>query len=208
MKRWLTNGMIAGYLGAVVIGVAAHAVQFHSNSHPLNYFFVWDMFCGWSAWEQRLHVVGEGDSGTLYELAPGPWANFKPYGDISRHHYDSLANHAGAIAANTLRQTEHEPIRRVFLYEEVWAKKYNLPDSLKQKLTPVPGERRSYFHLRHIYAGDGTPIQKGPSWYEMESKNSLMNNPRLRRDTGLGRPAYVIDRHLARSGTALRNFSH
>lgn len=197
MKRWVTNGIIVCYLSVVVAGVAAHAVQFHSHSHPLSYFFVWDMFCGWSAWEQRLHVVGEGDSGMLYELAPGPWGNYKPYGDIPRHHYDSLANHAGDIAVNTLRHTQHEPIRQVFVYEEVWAKKFNLPDALKENLAPVPDERRSYFHLRNIYAADGTSLRREPSWFESRISQSLMNNPRLQQDTGRGRPVYLIDQQIA-----------
>ncbi len=195
MKRWLKNGFIVGYLSAVLAGVAAHAVQLHANSHPLTYFFVWDMFCGWSAWEQRLHIIGEGESGTLYELAPGPWGEFQPYGDVARHHYDPFVNHAATIAVNTLNHTSHEPIERIFIYEEAWAKKYNLPPEIRQHLTPVPQTRRTYFHLRDIYSADGRPRQRGTSWVDFQTQKALVENTRLQRDIHRSRPVVLFARY-------------
>ena len=84
MKRWLTHLLISGYLLALFGGIASHTLNLGAVSHPGMYFFVWDMFCGWSSYADRIQVVGEGESGTYYQLAPGPWGEFKPYGKIGR----------------------------------------------------------------------------------------------------------------------------
>lgn len=197
MKRWLTHGVIAGYLSVIVLGVLAHAVQYREHDHPAMYFVVWDMFCGWSAWEQRLHIIAEGESGEFYNLAPGPWGEYRPFGEIARHHYDPFVNHSGRLAINTLRQTKHEPIPRLYVFEESWAKKHNLPPHLKQKLTPVPDEKRSYFSLKNIYAVDGSVLSQNPSWVAKQQQKSLQNNPRLQLQIQSSQPAYLLDREVA-----------
>lgn len=194
MKRCLSHGFIMLYLGTVVFGVAAHAIQFRSNSHPLMYYIVWDMFCGWSAWEQRIHVVGEGESGTLYELAPGPWADYQPFGDVSRQNYDPFLNHVVRMGVNSVRHTDHEPIRKIYVFEEVWQKKFNLPEPLRDRLNPVPGELQSRFHLRYVCAGDGTVREKRPSWFDTQIQMGLMNNPRLQQLAARNTNVYVTQR--------------
>ena len=63
MKRWFTSLGIAAYLTALAVGFVSHAVDYGTDCHPIMYFLVWDMFCGWSAYEGRLHLIGEGESG-------------------------------------------------------------------------------------------------------------------------------------------------
>lgn len=206
MKRWFSHCVITLYLGCVLFGVAVHAVEYREHDHPAMYFIVWDMFCGWTAWEQRLHIIGEGESGEYYELAPGPWGDYEPFGNLDRHHYDPFVNHAARMAVNTLHQTQHEPIHRVFVIEEVWAKKYNLPVGLQQELTPVPGEKRTYCYVRDVYTADGTVIRRGLSWFSDQAKQSLWNNPRLARQTQFGRPQYVVSRpENVRAGEVYRS---
>jgi hypothetical protein len=94
------------------------------------YYFVWDMFCGWSAYDSRMHIVAEGESQTFYRLTPAPWGEFQPFGSLGREHYDSFNGHGVNIGMNVLKHTQHEPMVRLFVIEESWAKKYNLPDAV------------------------------------------------------------------------------
>ncbi len=80
MRRWLASGFIASYLAFLGWGIISHALKFHSVSHPIMYFAVWDMFCGWQAYESRVHIVAEGESGQMYQLSPPPGMSSPPLG--------------------------------------------------------------------------------------------------------------------------------
>lgn len=179
MKRWLASGTIAAYLSVMFYGLAAHALNYKPNSHPSMYYIVWDMFCGWSAFSSRTHVIGQGESGRYYQLSPPPWGEFRPFGDLGRQHYDPFMNHTPAIAINTLRHTQHEPIQQMYVVEETWAKKFNLPDKLWQQRYPEPKQPYSYFHLRQVLRGDGTEIRRNDSWFAWQTRQSVNDNPRL-----------------------------
>ena len=183
MKRWISHSVIATYLGILLFGVTAHAVQYREHSHPFMYYIVWDMFCGWSSWEQRTHIIGEGDSGTLYELAPGPWGTYHPYSDLSRHNYDPFFTHSLRLAQNTLRHTDHEPLHTIYVVEESWAKKHNLPSHLAEKLAPVPTDKSPYFHIRKTFRADGTLVHDGAGWLDVQAQLCRMDNPKLKRAT-------------------------
>ncbi len=193
MKRWLAMGTIAAYLGALLLGVASHALNFKHSSHPVMYFLVWDMFCGWSCYENRLHIIGEGESGRFYRLAPGPWGEFDPFGDISREHYDPFVNHAASVALNTLRHTDHEPMQRIYVVEENWAKKYNLSDELWAKRYDEPKDPHSYFHVRQILNERGEKLAQNPGWYDYQAGFCLSDNPRIWRDANRGKPFYQVN---------------
>lgn len=45
-----------------------------------------------------------------------------PYGDLDRLHYDVLGNSHRKMALNALKRTDHEPIHRIVIIEEVWPK--------------------------------------------------------------------------------------
>ena len=192
MKRWLAGATIATYLSVLFAGVASHALGFRQASHPGMYFIVWDMFCGWSGYENRLHIIGQGESGRFYEISPAPWKQIKPFGDLERHHYDPFANHSGSIALNTLRNTQHEPMRKIMVIEECWAKKFNLPDRLWQKRYTEEKQPYSYFHLRKEYSPDGTLVTQNQSWFEYQDHLALSDNPRLWADARKGKPVYHV----------------
>lgn len=194
MKRWLTSTFIVLYLGALSWGIVAHAVKLLPHVHPAMYFVVWDMFCGWSSYESRLQIIAEGESGRYYELAPPPWGEIKPFGNIGRRHYDNTAGHAPKIALNTLEHTRHEPITRIFVVEECWAKKYNLPDHLwKQLYYKEPQDRQTYYHLRYVMTPEGALLQTFPSWYDKQYSLAVNSNPRLKRESQLSRPFLAVD---------------
>jgi hypothetical protein len=177
MKRWLASLVITAYLGSMGYGIACHTLDFNVASHPGMYFLVWDMFCGWSAYSTRIHIVGEGESGRYYQLAPVPWNDFKPYGDLGRHHYDPFLNHTNRLAVNCLRNTRHEPMRRVYVFEENWAKKYNLPPQIWSQFFDERQEKQSYFNLRREFLPNGVPVQYYPSWISRQNQLVLSAQP-------------------------------
>lgn len=193
MPRWVSNLFISAYLSAMVLGIGCHALKFGTASHPLMYYVVWDMFCGWSSHEIRFHVLGEGESGHYYRLAPGPWSDFSPYGELSRHHYDTLGNSFHKMALTTLRHTEHEPMRRILILEECWPKKYNLSDTLWNLRYDEPKDPQSYFWLRQVNDPDGRLVAFYGDWLGHESSKAMANNPRLLSDARRGKPFYAID---------------
>lgn len=193
MKRWLTNTIIAGYLGALLVGLVSHAVVYRTNSHPLMYFLVWDMYCGWSAFETRLHALGETYDGKYYELLPAPWGEFHPYGGPARRHYDVHVRFVPQMAELVLAHTEHEPIRRIIVVEEAWSKKYNLPDPLWAQRYAEPKQRYSYFHVRAVTAPDGGMISRFTPWTAALANQAIMDNPRLMSDVAKGHAFFAVD---------------
>ncbi len=194
LKYWIAQATIVMYLSVLSLGIVAHTVQFKQNSHPLMYFIVWDMFCGWSAYSSRVHLLAEGESGAHYELSPAPWGEFHPYASLDRSHYDVVGTAAPRLALNTLKHTVHEPIRQIYLIEENWAKKYNLPDHVWQQVFQEPKSPYSYFHIRALFDGEGNIQQANSTWL------SISENPRLAAESQKGQPYFTIVSHpLARS---------
>src|SRR5690606_11465110 len=96
-------------------------------------------------------------------------------------------------ALNTLRQTDHEPMTRLFVVEEAWPRKYNLPDDLWARRYTEPKDPKSYYQLRGVYTPDGQLTKSGPSWLTRVAQESVMDNPRLVADMKKGRPFYAIE---------------
>jgi hypothetical protein len=188
MKRWFTSLGIAAYLTALAFGFVAHAVDYGTDCHPIMYFLVWDMFCGWSGYEGRLQLIGEGESGKFYELAPNPWSEFHPYGFIDRHHYDPNHTNGFVFANNCLKHTKHEPMVRILAIEEEYAKKFNLPDKQFEAYYGKPKQPHSYYQLRYIYSPTGELMQTQPNWFTAQVQMSLGDNPRLVNDAYRNRP--------------------
>lgn len=195
MKRWLSHFVIAGYLGVLGIGIFCHALGFKTTSHPAMYYVVWDMFCGWSAFEVRHHLIAEGESGKYYELAPAPWGEMTPFGSVGRRHYDPHGTFCGRMAANCLKHTEHEPIMRVFLVEETWSKKYNLPEYIWNQRNDQPMQQHTYFHLYRVFAPDGTIVHSNPNWMMSLTSQAVYNNPRLIAEARKSTPFFALDYH-------------
>ncbi len=193
MKRWLAWLTISSYLTALSLGISCHAMNFGLSSHPAIYYFVWDMFCGWSAHEVRYHLIAEGESGNHYRLSPAPWNTFAPYGDLERAQYDVIGNAYVQIALNTLRHTEHEPITRFFVVEEAWPKKYNLPDHLWAMRFDEPKDPHSYFWLKATFAGDGSVLHYNSDFVSNLQALAIIDNPRLKADSQRGKPFYAVD---------------
>ncbi|NNJ26318.1 hypothetical protein [Alienimonas chondri] len=184
LTRWAAGLFIGGYLSMLSVGVGSHAMGYGESAHPLMYYIVWDMFCGWSAQSHRTHVLAEGESGTWYEAGIGPWHDdrpFQPYGDLDRIHYDMDATHSPRMALNVLRHTSHEPITRIAIVEEVWAKKYNLPEPYWSARWNVPKMPTSYYAVRHVLTADGQLLNSGPAWSAEVARRHVQDREKIRR---------------------------
>jgi hypothetical protein len=193
MKRSLSTLVIAVYLVALLAGLASHTLNFQPYSHPVMYFFVWDMYGGWCAFETRHHVLAQGESGQYYQVLPPPWGTIQPFGSVDRQHYDVKMNFLPQMAAFALRHTRHEPIQRIVIVEEAWCKKYNLPDELWRQRYDEPRRPISYFHIRAVADSDGRVTEISQQWPIIVSNRCLMDNPRLMSDMSRGHTFLAFD---------------
>lgn len=193
MRKYLAVGFIGLYLSALSFGLLSHMLGAWTGSHFGMYYIVWDMFCGWSAYDIRLHVIAQGESQNFYRLTPAPWGEFHPYGFIGREHYDSFASHGSRLGLNVLKHTEHEPILRVFVVEECWPKKLNLPDAVWNSRYEEPKDPLSYYRIRQIVLPDGQVTANYNSWIAYQSNLMFADNPRLQADSQTNRPMFMAD---------------
>jgi hypothetical protein len=192
MKRWLTHLAIFSYCAALAIGIVSHTLAVGNAGHPLMYFVVWDMFCGWAGYEGRMEVLAEGESGKFYRLTPGPWGEFQPYGRIGRQHYDAYCTNGYRIGKNCLDHTTHEPMTRIFVVEGEYAKKYNIPDAQYEAYYNKPKNTRTYHHTRFVFTPDGQTLQALPTWLSYAYNMGLRDNPRLMNESRRHRPFLAI----------------
>ena len=191
IKRGLSYLTIASYVGILVFGILCHTFTYRTGSHPGMYYIIWDMFCGWSAYSVRTHIIGEGISGKFYELSPGPWGDFYPYGKLGRRHYDTTGDAWVRMAMNTLDKTEHEPMLRILCIEETWCKKYNLPDMVWDQRYEEPKDFQNYYRLRRVITPDGVVAQTYVPWLTRQVTLQMNDNPRLVAEMNRGRPFFA-----------------
>lgn len=188
MKRWLSYLCISTYLGALLFGCVSHAFDVLPNCHPIMYFLVWDMFCGWAGYEGRMQVIGEGESGKFYELAPAPWGEYHPYGYLGRQHYDPECRQGERIGHMCLRHTQHEPMVRMFVVEQEYPKRFNLPDAQYEAYYGKPKDNYTYCHTRFVVTPHGEILSSQPTWFLYQYHLALRDNPRLMSDARRSQP--------------------
>jgi hypothetical protein len=193
MKRVLTAAFIIFYVGALTYGNICHLVQEGRSFHPLMYFVVWDMFCGWSAFDSRIHIVAEGESGKFYDLTHPPYGELHPYGYIGRESYDQFQSHTPTMGLNVLKHTRHEPMTRLLVIEECWAKKYNMVDAVWKARYDDPKDINRYYRRRVTLLPDGTVVQNYSSWLLYQYSLMVMQNPRLVEESRKGTALFVLD---------------
>lgn len=193
VRTWLAGGFISAYLAVLGGGLFCHTFGWNAGAHPLMYFVVWDMFCGWSAYDTRFHVLAEGVSGEYYDVLPGPWGDLHPHGNLSRHHYDIDGVYAGRMAMNVLRHTSHEDVTRLLVVEETWPKKFNMPDDQWVARFDGPKNPKRYYTLRNVITADGVLLQSYPGWVNGEAGRAVMSNPRLAAESHRAKPFLAVD---------------
>ena len=194
MKRWLTDLATGAYLAALLTGLASVLVRVEFGPRLLMYFLTFNMFCGWSGYEARMEIVGEGASGAFYELEPGPWGEFHPYGPMGRRHYDQEFEYGKYFVKNCLKHTVHEPIIRVYVVEVEYPKRLNLPDDQYLAYYNKPKVDQKYYHTRFILEPDGEIIAQQPVWLRYQDEICLEDNPRLLADSQRQKP-FIVSKH-------------
>lgn len=185
MSGWKKVGLsafIAAYIGYLSWGVAAHALQVGLCGNTLSYFVVWDMFCGWTAWDSRTHIIAQDSNGQFLDVRE-PWGEFHPFGHVARIHYDNTNHLLPKHIEHVLDRSIHDRIDRVYVVEEVWPKQYNLPPRLFQEYFNRPNDKLSYFHVRGVFSEDGVAMSLNPDWHTRQRLNAVYNNPRLQRQS-------------------------
>jgi len=193
MRRHLVRLFCGLYIAALAVGTACHTVNFGMYCHPVMYFLVWDMYCGWNAYDSQLRLVGEGVSGRYSELDPAPWGPFRPYGTFDRLQRIGTPGNIAKSALHIAQHTEHEPLARILYIEEAWAKKYDLPDHVYEARYGRPKDQHRYTTLRMEIAPDGTIVRNEPSWLDQQQQRMLADNPRLEQDVWNSRPFWMVD---------------
>jgi hypothetical protein len=179
MKRRLINAAICGYVCALVFGFGCVATQVRFLWPPF-YFLTFDMYGGWSGYDCKMQIIGEGESGRFYVLSPGPWGPFNPYSErLSRQCYDQIFEYGHRLARPGLAHTQHEPILRIFVVEQEYPKKFNLSNAQYQAYFLKPKPDRIYSHLRMVLSPDGEMLQQSPTWLRYQDNLSISDNPRL-----------------------------
>ena len=181
-KKVAISCFIAVYMCYLSWGIAAHALKVGLCGNTLSYFAVWDMFCGWTAWDGRTHIIAQDSNGEFLEVRE-PWGEFHPFGHVARIHYDNTNHLLSGHIDNILKNTVHENIDRVYVVEEVWPKQYNVPPKLFEQYFERANDKLSYFHLRAICAPNGRPLTINPDWHTQQQLNAVYDNPRLRRQS-------------------------
>jgi hypothetical protein len=179
--KWCVGLFIGCYLGVLTLGVVAHALKIGLSGNTLSYYVVWDMFCGWQAYDQRTHLIAESESGRYYDVSE-PWGEFQPFGNLGRIQYDVSSHMVSKHIDHVLSHTEHEPVNRVFVVQELWPKQYNLPERLWKQNFGRERDKLSYYHLRAVCNEEGTFVTNYPDWLNQQQLNAVGDNPRLRHE--------------------------
>jgi len=136
LGRWIRTGsawvMIAVYVAVPFYCLGRHMLG-DPHSHPLTYFWTWDMFPNYSMWSNRRHALGETISGKYVSLLPGEFQRFRGgvRGDRLRTDLDRsgklLRPAVDAVLERTAAAHAADPIVRVYLLEESWPSRFTVP---------------------------------------------------------------------------------
>lgn len=179
--KWIAGLFIGCYLTVLACGIIGHALKVGLAGNALSYYVVWDMFCGWQAYDQRTLLIAESESGRYYEVRE-PWGEFQPFGRLGRLQYDVYSHLVSKHIDHVISHTRHEPIDAVYVVQEVWPKQYNLPEHLWQKSFGRERDKISYYHLRAVCNDHGGVLSLNPDWMNQQRLNAVGDNPRLRHE--------------------------
>ena len=189
IRRWASGFFICCYLGCLAWGVSAHALKVGLAGNTFSYFFVWDMFCGWQAYDNRTHIIAEDADGNHYAVKE-PWGSFTPFGNVDRVNYDVSSNMIPRYIKNVLDHSSHPPIDRVYVIQEIWPKQFNAPDHLWSRFFHEPKDQVSYYNLRSICSAQGVAMESYMDWFDIQTVQAITDNPRLQQASAEANPYY------------------
>ncbi len=97
------------------------------------------------------------------------------------------------MGAVTLKYTDHEPMVKMYVVEEIWAKKYDLPDAIWNRRYDEAKDPYSYFRVRGEYTPDGQLMARYVPWAHYQQLVGLSKNPRLYAESQKSRSMFVVD---------------
>lgn len=193
MRRWIVGCFIASYISVLGFGLACQTVRMGTAAHPLMYFIVWDMYCAWGAYNHGYRAVAEGVSGTYYDLNPPPWGAFRPFNTLDRFQSITAAGNQARYTRLVAANTQHEPIARMFVVEECWAKQYDLSENTWKTYNAVPYQPFRYTKVVLEQSGDGEITAIHPSWIDCQPNVMLTDIPRLEQEIRNSRNFFTVE---------------
>lgn len=193
MRRWIVCSFIAAYVSALGFGIACQTVRMGTGMHPGMYFIVWDMYCGWTAYNHGYRAVAEGVSGTFYDLNPPPWGAFRPFNTLDRLQSITSSDNQARMTRLIARNTKHEPLARMFVVEEAWAKQYDLPEYIWKAHNAIERVPFRYTKIVLTQAGDGEIVEAQIPWLDSQAQLMLADNPRLEQEIRNSRPFFMVE---------------
>lgn len=193
MRRWIVCTFIVAYASVLSFGIACQTLRMGTTMHPAMYFIVWDMYCGWNAYNHKYRAVAEGVSGQFYDLNPAPWGAFRPFNTLDRLQSIGLSNNQARVTRLVANNTQHEPFTRMFVIEEAWAKQFDLPEYIWKASNAI--QRSPYYYTKVVLeqSGDGEITMADGPWLDSQSQMMLADNPRIEQEIRASRPFWMVD---------------
>lgn len=152
LRRAAACVAIAAYLGTTAFYLARHALGKPSPT-PLGYCFTWDMFPWHYSESCRRVALGQRRSGEYVQLVPCGLQQFRGgvHGGLTRVDLDRRGGWFRPTVEQTLRLTGagggSDPVTQVWLCEEYWPVKFNLPPEVYVEQTGRPRPERRYWRV-------------------------------------------------------------
>jgi hypothetical protein len=144
--------VIAAYLGASGWYFYRHALG-DAAAEPAAYLFTWDMFPNYPSWSARRIAVAQTRSGRYLRILPSRGQQFRRGRDGEHSRFDLPRSDAAFQQAvdRTLRThwpiDPADPVVYVFLLEQYWPVRFNLPDDLYESVYGEPNPRRRSWRI-------------------------------------------------------------
>ena len=160
IRRLLVVAFILSYLAAGVFFLYCHLLG-QTRGLPWGYFWTWDMFPNYPSFSARRLALGETEGGHFVRVFPTNKMHYRRGGSGDYTRFDLPRNDAALRKAveETLEAAHasaaDDPVTYVFLVEEYWPVRFNLPDDLYRKAFGEENPQRHSFRIL-----DEGPVEK------------------------------------------------
>lgn len=152
IRRLLVTGFVLSYIAAVLFFFYCHLLG-QTRGMPWGYFWTWDMFPNYASFSARRMALGETEAGRYVKVFPTNKMHFRRGGSGDLTRFDLPRNDVAlrfavekTLAANA-REQNPDRVRYVFLVEEYWPVKFNLPNDLYEKAFGEENPNRHSFRI-------------------------------------------------------------
>ncbi len=122
---------------------------------PVAYLFTWDMFPNYPAWSARRVALVETESGRYFQILPTRHEQFRRGSQRTHSRLDLPRNDNALRQAAEVALTEFrglpiavdDPPSYVFLIEQFWPVRFNLPDDLYEAAYNTENPRRKSWRI-------------------------------------------------------------